>query len=235
MDATTQVLPTRSLTWVEPSTVTFGWLAATLQPWAAFDHPDPAGALRAAAWDLFAQVRDALPLPSTSNVRSQWYRQGWAADDGSYAVLFDGVGRAAGGVMVTLRQTTFERLGAEGSWLLVRGVSPGLHISRLDLAADGPASVLLPPRDLYALLPAARSRSRRAGQVLTVTQAGDEKLTIGSRASPRYLRCYLKGDRVRHELELKQAVAGSAFAAIAGGSALVLVWAAEYGRLVEWR
>lgn len=236
MNATTQVLPTRSLTWVEPSTVTFGWLAGTVSIWTAADGGPPSrDTERSVAWDLFAQMRDALPLPSTSRVRATWYREGFATDDGTYAVFYGGLGRAAGGVMATVRQTMFERLGPEASWALVGGLAPGLHASRLDLAADGPLGELLPPSGLYALLPAARSRSRRASQVLTVDQAGGEKLTVGARSSARYLRCYCKGDRIRHELELKQATAGSALARILSGESLLSVWAAEYGRLVEWR
>lgn len=236
MDGTTQVLPTLSHTWVEPSAVTFGWLAGTQTVWVAADGgPSSRDTERAVAWDLFAQLRDALPLPSTSTVRATWYRRGFAADDLSYAVVFDGVGRAAGGVMVTVRQSMFERLGPERSGELVRSVAGGLHTSRLDLAADGPAADLMPPADLYALLPAARSRSRRASQVLTVDQSGGQKLTVGARSSGRYLRCYVKGDRIRHELELKQAVAGAAMAAVLGGASLLNVWAAEYGRLIEWR
>jgi DNA relaxase NicK len=73
--------------------------------------------------------------------------------------------------------------------------------------------------------------------VLTVDAAGGEKLTIGSRVSPRYGRIYLKDDppRVRHELELKQDVAGQAWDLYRAGFDLGAIFAAEYGRLVEWR
>jgi DNA relaxase NicK len=85
------------------------------------------------------------------------------------------------------------------------------------------------------MLPAARSRSRRAGQVLTVDWGGGEKLTVGARASVRYLRIYAKGDRVRHELELKQDAAAPAMARLCSGESLLSVWASEYGRVVTWQ
>lgn len=229
---TTALLPTYSHTWVEPSEVTLGWLAGTRTIWD--DAASESGHERRVAWDLFAAVREVAPGPCTMTVRSTYYRQGFAFDDGSASVLYEGIGRAAGGVLLSLRQRLFERLGPDGSLALVRLLSVGLHASRLDLAADGPAESLCHPSDLYSLLPAARSRSRRAHQVLTVDREGGEKLTIGSRASERYLRAYLKGEWVRHELELKQGAAGRGLAGILGGVALVDVWAAEYGRLIEW-
>jgi hypothetical protein len=165
--------------------------------------------------------------------RSTYYRAGFAFDDGQASVLYDGLGRAAGGVLVSLRQTLFERLGPSASLDLVARLAPGLHTSRLDLAADAAADTCR-PTDLFAMLPAARSRSRREHRVLTVDGAGGEKLTIGSRSSERYLRVYVKGERIRHEVELKQAAARAALGRVLRGEALANVWASEYGRLVQW-
>lgn len=230
--ATTGVLPTRSHTWVEPSSVTLGWLAGTRQVWQSTEGPADE---RAAAWDAFARIRDRYPQPNNMNARTTYYRRGFAMDDGCAAVLYDGIGRAAGGVMVTLRQGLFEQLGPESSWALVVELLPGMHVSRLDLAADASGSDCLSPAVLFGLLPAARSRSRLDNRVLTVDAAGGEKLTIGSRASERYLRVYVKGDRIRHEVELKQATAGAAMVRLAAGEPIPKVWAEEYGRIVAWR
>jgi hypothetical protein len=155
-------------------------------------------------------------------------------DDGSYAVLYDGIGRAAGGVMLTVRQSTFERL-AEASWAILEALTAGMHTSRLDIAADV-LSGELRPTDFFRMLPAARTRSRREHWVLTLNGVGEEKLTIGSRMSARYVRIYTtaKRDGVRHELELKQECGGSAVASLRSGAAIGAVWAQEYGRLVQW-
>ena len=226
MESTAAVLPTRSDTWVEPSAVTLGWFAGTRAHWA-----EDRG--QAAAWDLFRRLLDVWPGGSTMNVRSQWYQRGFARDDGACAVLYDGVGRARDGIMVTLRQGWFEATGAG-----VPDVAPlvdGFHVSRLDLAADDDSPARMPPATLYARLPAARSRSRPEHRVLTQNWGGGETLAIGSRASGRYARIYVKGERVRHELELKQEYAGAAWTALREGQPIMAVWADHYGRLVRWR
>lgn len=227
----TALLPTRSHTWVEPSSVSWGWLAGTRPIWSQTTGPDSE---RAAAWDVFARLRDVFELPSNSNARSQWYRRGFAFDDGTAAVFWDGVGAAGGGLMLTVRQSAFERLGSADADALVRSLAPGLHVSRIDLAADAATSDRLTPTALYDLLPAARSRSRPAHRTLTISADGAEKLTINSRASQRYLRIYVKGDVVRHEIELKQAAAADAMQRLLGGVSLQRVWAAEYLRVVSW-
>ena len=230
-EATTALLPTFSHTWVEPSAVTVGWFAGTRQVWAVGEGPADE---RQAAWELFAQVRDAAPGESSMLARSTYYRQGFSMDDGSCSVLYDGIGRAAGSVLLSARQALFERLGSE-AWALVVALAPGLHVSRLDLAADAEGSSTLRPSALYGLLPAARSRSQRVHQVLTVDRGGGEKLTLGSRSSERYLRVYVKDQRVRHELELKQGAARAAMGRLLTGASLAGVWAQEYVRVVEWR
>jgi DNA relaxase NicK len=68
-----------------------------------------------------------------------------------------------------------------------------------------------------------------------VNWEGDQKLTIGSRVSDRYVRVYVKGERVRHEIELKHAPAVDAWAALLGGVGVREVWADHYGRVVLWR
>lgn len=227
MDATAAVLPTISHTWVEPSQVTVGWWAGTRSVW----DNDRGQSL---AWDLFRRLGDILPGTSNMNARSQWYQRSFSRDDGAATVYYDGVGRARGGIMASLRQSWFEQanVGPEAIVSLV----DGWHVSRLDLAADDANPDRMPPSDLYARLPAARSRSRPEHRTLTLSADGAQKLTIGSRASGRYARIYVKGDRVRHEIELKQDYAGQAWEELRTGSRPIMaVWADQYGRLVQWR
>lgn len=226
METTAALLPTISHTWVEPSQVSVGWLAWTRSGLEA-------AADRAGAWDVFSRLADLLPGPSNLNSRSQWYQRSFARDDGAATVYYDGVGRARGSLMVSVRQSWFEQAGDLVDQLA--GLVGDGHVSRLDLAADDTAPDRSSPRNLYDLLPTARSRSRLAHRSLTLTGDGGQKLTIGSRASARYARIYVKGDRVRHEIELKQDAAGAAWGALVAGSAVAETWAREYGRLVAWR
>jgi len=183
---------------------------------------------------VFRTLGDLLPGGSNMNARSQWYGRAFARDDNAATVYYEGVGRARGSVMLSIRQSWFEQLPGDP----VPSIAPmltGWHVSRVDLAADTPADTALPPAELYARLPTARSRSRSAHRVLTMAWDGAQKLTIGSRASERYVRVYIKGDRIRHELEMKGVAAGDAWAALAGGATPARVWTAEYGRVVQWR
>lgn len=226
MDPIKAVLPTISNTWVEPGAVTVGW-------WAGTRRPDGDGGDRALAWDVFSRLAEVLPGGSNMNARSQWYQRSFARDDQAATVYYDGVGRARGGVMLSLRQRWFEQVADPVP--AIAGLLAGWHVSRLDLAADDDNPARMTPADLYARLPAARSRSRPEHRRLMQDYAGGATLSIGSRVSPRYGRIYVKGERIRHEVELKQDAAGSAWALVAAGAELVDVWLAEYGRLVRWR
>ena len=230
MDATTDVLPTRSHTWVEPGDVSLGWLAGTRSVWDTDENE------RAVAWDAFRVLHDWLGGPTTMHVRTTYYRKGFALDNGSAAVLYDGVAAAAGGVMLTVRQGAFEQVAPEGLGLFRAAMKLLGRVSRLDLAGDDRASRRTPAQ-LYDLLPAARSRSRLASRQLTLTANGESKLTVGARMSERYLRCYVTDKRpgvVRHELELKGSAAAESAARILGGATLFDVWADQYRRLVAW-
>lgn len=230
MDATTGLLPPFSHTGVEPSAVSVGWWAGTREIW---DGGQSGDGEQAAAWDLFRRVQAIAPGGSNLRARSQWYQRSFSRDDGTATVYYAGVGSARGSIMLTLRQSWFESVPALAVADLL-GLVQGLRVSRLDLAADVSGDRRLTPRTLYGQLPAARSRSRPANRVLTVAWDGAEKLTIGSRASDRYLRIYVKGERVRHEVECKGDVARAAWAAIAAGAGLESVWRDQYGRVVEW-
>jgi DNA relaxase NicK len=142
------------------------------------------------------------------------------------------MGGARGTVYVEVRQSVWET-GVPGdleAWLL-GSVRP----TRIDLAVDGYGSDRPGPAALFRRLPAAETRTHRRSWVLTVDGDGGEKLTVGARSSDRYLRVYVKGaGRVRHELELKGAIArGAAEALVAGGDRASL-FSAEYGRIVRW-
>ena len=231
MDTSGPVLPTNSHTWVEPSRVTVGWWAGTRSVWADEGGSDNG---RAIAWDLFSRLAALLPGPSNMNARSQWYQRSFGRDDGAATVYYDGVGRARGGVMLSVRQSWFEQ--SAGNAGTIGPLVDGWHVSRLDLAADDTDPNRCLPSDLYALLPAARSRSRPEHRALTISADGAQKLTIGSRASGRYARIYVKDERVRHEIELKQGYAGEAWSALrTGDQTIAAVWADQYGRLVRWR
>ena len=232
------VLPTNSHTWVEPSDVTVGWWSGTTHPgeWDG-DTPEDRATLPdvRAAWSMFSDLQARLPGPTNSLVRSKWYGRGWGRDDGAMQVFYAGVGRARGSVMLSARQSWWEQADAPDLIAWFGALTRGWHVSRLDLAADDRAPDHLTPRALYDRLPAARSRSRPEHRALTTDWAGNEKLTIGSRASARYGRIYVKGERVRHELELKQDVAGRAWVQLTNGVSVPRVWADEYRRLVEWQ
>jgi hypothetical protein len=205
--------------------VSLGWYAGTGTVW---DGGPPE---KSVALDYFLRLHALLPGPSTSTARSQWYRAGYALDSGAFAVMYEGVGSAAGGVMVTVRQSALDALG-DAALPSMLALSERLRAARVDLAADCPPAP--PPSDLYRRWPAARSRSRPANVVLMQNQGGGETLTIGSRASDRYLRCYVKGSVVRHELELKHGLADGVWSRLREGESMQRVWESEYVRLVRW-
>jgi hypothetical protein len=220
--------------------VDVSWWAGTTRPgeWGEVGKPPAATAApedARAAWSIFAALQAVHPGSTNSGERSQWYGSSFARDDRSLAVLYSGVGRARGSIMAVIRQSWWDAVGVAALGV-VAGLTAGWHTSRLDLAADARTDDRLTPGTLYEMLPAARSRSRPAHRVLTLDWNGGQKLTVGSRASARYLRCYCKGDdRVRHELELKQGAAGSAWERLVAGARPLDVWASEYERLVRWQ
>jgi hypothetical protein len=161
-----------------------------------------------------------------------------AADDWSYAVYWRGLGGAAGGVFLEVRQVAWEGLGAQWRPLaLALLVREGLRARRIDLALDD-WGVRCRPGELFSARAEARTRTHRDGWELTVRGSGETKLTVGSRASERYLRVYDKPVgkvwRVRHEVELKGDAATAAGGWIGGGLGLRELWAREVSRLVAW-
>lgn len=227
MHATAPVLPPISHTGVEPSQVTLGWWAGTRQVWDGESD-------QSLAWAVFSGLGDIVPGGSNLNSRSQWYQRSFARDDAAATVYYGGIGDARGTVMLSIRQSWFEQ-GPEDPVDALRLLLANWRTSRVDLAADVTHPDRLTPATLYDRLPAARSRSRPANRVLTCDWSGGQKLTLGSRSSDRYVRVYAKGERVRHEIELKRAPATEAWSALLAGASPRAVWAEQYGRVVEWR
>jgi DNA relaxase NicK len=166
---------------------------------------------------------------STLTHGNRHYSSGVRADDWSWQVLWSGQGGSRGTVYVETRQTLTERTPEIALTLLGLGVRP----SRIDLACDVGGDSWH-PSDLFALRDEAWTRTRRGGWTLTLRGDGGATLYVGSRSSDRFLRVYVKGAIVRHELELKGAVAAAVGASLEKRTQLGHLWAAEYAKLVRW-
>jgi hypothetical protein len=200
--------------------VTVGWIGGTMR---VVDPPT-------LGFDL---ARRLIPGGGMLAPGNRHYRSGVRAWDWSAQVLWGGSGSNADTVYVEVRQSAIEDRDDDGAPLVVSLVNAGLRLSRLDLAGDAGAGSRRPSL-FYGMCRAATTRTHRDGWELRQRPDGDERLTIGSRASERYLRIYVKGDVVRHELEMKGKLAAATGAAVHAGQALGPLWEAEYGRLVRW-
>lgn len=170
-----------------------GWLRGTLRT-----DPDTVLRLLARWWG------DATPRDGGT----RWYRRTWGLDDGRVMVAADGIGQAAGTVMVDVRQSALDGIGWDGGSALLRALlAAGVRLSRIDLYCDD-RGVSATPSDVWAAV--------RSGDVVTharledaqrheTNRDGSETVYIGQRTSERMLRVYRKpddlGDRVRWELE----------------------------------
>jgi DNA relaxase NicK len=135
---------------------------------------------------------------------------------------------------VTVKQAAWESLSPAVALHLAQDLLDELTVTRLDLAGDDHSVGRASPEDLYALAPRARTRVHRRNIALTVDLGGGAKLTVGARSSALYLRVYVKGDRTRHELELKGAAALRAVTMFGASASWGAIWADEYARLVRW-
>jgi hypothetical protein len=172
--------------------------------------------------------------PTTLVDRGAHYSAGVRADDWSWSVLWHGLGGAQGTVFATVKQRTFEALAGAALPLAVELLA-SVRPSRIDLAADCLSAGTPGPAALFERRAAAWTRTRREGWELTTRGDGGEKLTIGARASDRYVRVYTGHGGVRHELEAKGAVAIAIGAALRAAVPPMAIWAAEYGRVVRWQ
>lgn len=220
MNASRTFLPPLGPTGVETAKVRLGWFAGT----AASDDPVALG------WDLFHQLNASGSVLSPGN---RHYSAGVRATDWSWQVLWGGRGDAAGTVYAEIRQGVWDGLGEAGWTTLAGKVLPRLRCSRVDLAGDVDRPCAS-PSTLFDRRAQAWTRTHRGGWELTVRGDGGEKLTVGSRSSDRYLRIYVKGTCVRHELELKGAVGRTVSDRVVAGASLAALWAGEYDRVVRW-
>lgn len=228
VERSTQLLPPFSDTGVETRAVP-GWFAGS----AVADGDD-----ESLASGLVESLRRFLPgVVIRSRNGSRHYAFTLARADGSFAVLYGGLGGASGSVMVQVRQSAFEGLSPDGGAGLLAWCCANLRPSRLDVALDDGAARVA-PGDLYDGRLDAVSRTHRGGWEWRQNGAGGSTLYVGSRQSERYLRVYVKaaGGRawVRHEVELKGSVALGAAESVLAGQSLVSLWAAEAGRIARW-
>jgi hypothetical protein len=173
--------------------------------WVAGSCMTDEGERDATAWA--SVIRGYLPGVVT---KPRWpgrhYASGLAADNGSWAVLYDGRGGSAGTLMVQIRQGCFEVLDEARALGLAREVAGRIRLSRLDLWWDDRGESVR-PLDLWRLME--RGLVRPVGRLreITLHEDGHGVLRLGGRSSERYLRVYDKWDgagrRVRHEIEIK--------------------------------
>jgi DNA relaxase NicK len=204
-----------------------GWLAGTTEPWEPETDRD-------VGFRLSTELRELLPIGSSLEGRNRHYSKGVRADDWSWQVLWQGLGGAAGTVYVEVRQSVWESLPEDVARLAATSLCGQLRATRIDLAGDDLRPRAMTPADYFAWREVAETRTRRDGWELTLRGDGGEKLTIGSRSSERYGRIYIGHGGVRHEIELKAALARATAAAVVAGEALAGLWASEWQRLVRW-
>jgi hypothetical protein len=149
---------------------------------------------------------------------TRWYRQSAQFAGVEVMLAWEGIGQAAGTVLVDVHQAALDRLGwADGVTLARELVALGLRASRLDVYYDDRDGITSPTTVDGAL---------RTGQAVThaqkfkLTTDQDERSTanLGDRSSQRFLRTYDKPEvdsgRVRWELEHHDEAARSALAAV---------------------
>lgn len=182
-------------------------------------------------WRLSEPLR-ALGGSMLDGRGNRHYAKGLRAENWAWVVLWGGQGGAVGTVYVEVRQSVWEG-GAPSS--LAKFFLSELRPSRIDLACDLVGLGAARPAALYGLRGSAWSRTERRGWELTQRGDGGEKLTVGARSSERYLRVYVKGDDfIRHELELKGAIARATASELVLGAAPRAAFMAEYDRIVRW-
>jgi hypothetical protein len=218
-------LPPLSTTGVEEGTAgALSWLTGSI----------PADDAEGVGWWVWRDL-SALSPQSSHRPRARFYETGAEADDGSYAVLWGGVGDAAGTVGVECRQTLLERLGRARSVDLVLGLlQRGVRPSRIDLvrALVRPAPVR--PADLMAAWQRGAARTRvRTGKLWTELD-GRQGLFVGSRSSDRYARLYETAGAFRLETESKRGRAEALGSALLDGADVDDLWRAELLGAIDW-
>lgn len=188
-----------------PPSVGLGWLRGTIRGEAA------------TALDVLAAYFGSATDRAGRGTR--WYGRVATLDDGRVAVAWDGIGQAAGTVMVDVTQTALDGLGFAGSLDLLRSLAGvGFRASRVDVYADDRAR-LADPSDVWAAIENGDTVTHARGGEWRENRAGGATAYLGERSSDRFLRVYRKdfaGDdpRVRWELESKGQAARDAVTAL---------------------
>lgn len=220
IERSSTLLPPIGNTGVEPTVTSVGWLSASLRPDGV--PPDPFGLARLCT--------EYAPGGQTFGRALKWYGKSIRHDAGLWVVGYEGVGTARGTLSITVSQD-----GCDAAPELVLALLRlGMRASRLDLAGDV-HDALARPRSYFDRRTQARTRTNLARW--TYLEAGDGRstTTIGARSSDRFARIYDKSDgRVRHELELKGALAAGVADRLLAGETVADLWRDQYGRLVQW-
>lgn len=149
---------------------------------------------------------------------TRWYSRSASLSDGQALVAWDGVGQAAGTVLVDVHQAALDGLGWERGLELARALlGLGWRPSRLDLYLDD-RQVVATPGDVWAALCEGQAVTHARAWRRHEDQDGLATAYVGERDSLRMLRVYRKpdgaGDRVRWEIELHDEAARSGLAAL---------------------
>lgn len=204
--------PTLSETWVEMTTVGLGWLRGTLRT-------DPES--------VMALLRPHLGESSARSGGTRWFRQSAYLADRRVVVAWDGIGQAAGRVMVDVTQTALDGLGWEGSRALLSDLlGAGFRASRVDLYVDDRRERRASARVVRGAVVDRQYVSHAdPGGYREDDHTGAATAYLGSRESERFLRVYDKDPngfdpRTRYELETKGEVARLVASAVAAAPAV---------------
>jgi len=200
-------------------TVSVSWLTLTLRA----DREDEV------VWPLLRR----LGGHSQSLRETPHYGRGVGADDRSWSVYWAGRGSNVGTVLTTVRQTRLEQ--PDGQPLAFALAGAGWRGRRVDLAGDEDCATAPRPRWYFDARTLATTRTDRGKWIFLEDGVGRQTLNAGSRTSERFLRLYDHAPGVlRHEIELKDGAAERVAAALGAGVAAGSLWAAEYGRMIQW-
>ncbi len=204
---TTALHPRPSDTGVEMPTIGLGWLRGTVR-----GHHEPVMTLLSGFFGPVSNRPGGIP----------WYRSSAQLLDGRVTVGWDGLGGAAGTVMLDVRQQALDHLGWESSLMLAAALDLlGFKPSRIDVWMDDHAR-LADPADVRAALVRGDVVTHAQGHEWQENSRGGATAYIGSRSSERYLRVYRTApvhgyEATRWELESKGDAAGDALRLLLAG------------------
>jgi len=202
--------PPLSETGVEMTTVGLGWLRGTLRT-------DPEA--------VMALLRPHLGESSPRSGGTRWFRQSAHLADRRAMVAWDGIGQAAGRVMVDVSQTALDALGWDGARALLADLlGAGFRTSRIDLYLDDRARRASARLLRAAIVDRQYVSHAEPGGYHEDDRTGAATAYLGSRESERFLRGYDKDPngedpRTRYELEVKGETAKWVSEAVASADA----------------